>query len=82
MKLSEMGLDVVIQATDKAGTEEEKALFLLMEQLPPELSDLYRRIDETQSALLVAKTEAAFLAGLKMGRNPLAWLVEGQADKP
>ena len=73
MQLSEAGNAVLREMTKTAGDVEGAALGVLLDRLPKEIC---LDIDQAVGDYVAAMLEAGFLAGLKVGRDPLAWLVE------
>ena len=74
MKLTEAGILILDGMTKDAGAGEMAIINALLKRLPD--GDRLA-IDEAIGNFLIAATEAAFLAGLQMGRDPLALLVDG-----
>lgn len=71
MELTELGLQVL--DSEVGILEEEKTLNALLCSLPHE--QMFA-IDEAIGALLAAYGAKAFVAGLRVGRDPLGWLVK------
>lgn len=73
MKLSAEGMQVLERLTRDAGQPESEALSALLAELPREQG---LDIDQAVGAYMVEVQEAAFLAGLAVGRDPWAVLVD------
>lgn len=73
-KLTEMGFYVLEKLAGDAGREESEAVGALLATVTDK--DLAFEIDRAIGAYLCAVKEAAFLAGLEVGKDPLALLVE------
>lgn len=73
MKLSAEGMQVLEKICKEAGQPEGRAVSVLLEGLPKEQG---LDIDQAVGAYVARVQEAAFLAGLAVGRDPWAVLMQ------
>lgn len=70
--LTKIGFEAMDQTLGDAGQDERAEITALLVALP---EDVREKIDYAVGGYGLAVSEAAFVAGLTVGRDPLAWLV-------